>query len=72
MKNPSAELLALKKKVTETLLENGFALESFNIEVEEDANHVGHLRVRILPNTLKDEEDLKIDSKFNDIIEGLD
>lgn len=71
-KKPSQSLTELKQKVTEALQEKGFSLESFYIEIEdEDDNHTGHLRIRILPNTLKDETEIKMDEEFNNIIKGF-
>jgi DNA mismatch repair ATPase MutL len=71
MQGSAQHLREIKKKIEEALIDKGFTLESFIIEVEEDDNHTAHLRLRLLPEALKDEDDLQIDQAFTDIIKGM-
>lgn len=71
MQNPSQQLREIKSKIEEALIDKGFHLESFSIEIEEDENHTAHLRLRLLPEALKGEQDIQIDEAFSDIIKGM-
>jgi hypothetical protein len=71
MQTPSEQLREIKAKIEKALVDKGFQLETFTIEVEEDDNHTAHLRLRLLPEALKGEQDIQIDKAFTDIIKGM-
>ena len=71
MIDPSQKLREVKKKIEEALVEKGFSLEAFSIEVEEDDNHTAHLRLRLQPEVVKADEEVKVDEAFTDIIKGM-
>ena len=67
----SIRLNEIKQAIEDKLAEEGFQLEFFSVEVIDDGNHLAHIVVEILPETLKDPTERKVDEMFEDIMEGL-
>ena len=67
----STRLNEIKQTIEARLLEEGFQLEFFSVEVIDDGNHLAHIVVEVLPETLKDPIEKKVDEMFEDIMEGL-
>lgn len=72
MINPSGDLTEIREALEKTLLDAGFSLQQFSIEIEEDSNHMAHLKVVIHPHLLKDPEEKQVDDAFNHIVKGLE
>lgn len=66
----NARLIEAKVKA---VLENlGLELESCSITLDENHNDTISLQIRILPHAVKTPDEIEVDTKFNEIIKGLE